>query len=499
MPSGFINYPFTTNPSVLLKGIYDYIQSKQPLWEPNDANLETWIAQIMATQAADIQDMASNVPMIIFRWFGRSMVGIPQETGSSATVATTWTMIDNLGHTVPSGTQVAIRDSLGVMVPFVTIADFSVYPGSTATAAGAVTLTAVTSGLAGTGLGGASVAATLIDTLAYVSSIVMAAATSGGVDAEDDLAYITRLSGRLRMLSTRPILPGDFASLAGQVAGVYRSVAIDGYDPNKNELQSIVVDATGGTFTLTYSGQTTAAIAYNASAATVKAGLEALSNIDVGDVSCSGGVLATSPVVVEFKGQFAGANVAAMTSNSASLTGATHTATVSTTRQGAALTGNERTIAVCSLDSTGADVSAPIKALVLSLLLANREQNWVINVIPATKTAIDVAYTIKVLSGYTAVIVKTAVDAAIADFLNPAKWGRDPSYTGQGSETTWIESTTVRYFSVAKVIEAIEGVDAITSGNLTICVAGGTPGVADVAIPGPAALAITGTITGSTA
>ena len=41
---------------------------------------------------------------------------------------------------------------------------------------------------------------------------------------------------------------------------------------------------TGGTFTLTYNGQTTAAIAYNATAAQVQSALEALNNIAPGDV-----------------------------------------------------------------------------------------------------------------------------------------------------------------------------------------------------------------------
>lgn len=43
--------------------------------------------------------------------------------------------------------------------------------------------------------------------------------------------------------------------------------------------------ATAGTFTLTVEGQTTAGIAYNATAADVQAALEALSNVAVGDVT----------------------------------------------------------------------------------------------------------------------------------------------------------------------------------------------------------------------
>ena len=38
---------------------------------------------------------------------------------------------------------------------------------------------------------------------------------------------------------------------------------------------------TGGSFTLTYNGQTTGSISYNATAAAVQSALEALSNVDV--------------------------------------------------------------------------------------------------------------------------------------------------------------------------------------------------------------------------
>jgi hypothetical protein len=60
-----------------------------------------------------------------------------------------------------------------------------------------------------------------------------------------------------------------------------------------NEKQRVTVTGgpTGGTFTLTYAGQTTAAIPYNASPDDVQAALEALSNINVGDIYISGGII----------------------------------------------------------------------------------------------------------------------------------------------------------------------------------------------------------------
>lgn len=87
-----------------------------------------------------------------------------------------------------------------------------------------------------------------------------------------------------------------------------------------NEVQKVAIQgtATGGTFTLTYAGQTTSAIAYNASAATVDAALEALSNIGAGDVSVTGP--SGGPWLVEFTTALAGGDRAQMTATS-SLTG----------------------------------------------------------------------------------------------------------------------------------------------------------------------------------
>ena len=60
-------------------------------------------------------------------------------------------------------------------------------------------------------------------------------------------------------------------------------------DMKTDETQTLrVTNATGGTFTLTFNGQTTAPIAYNATAAQIQAALEALSNIAPGDIIVTG-------------------------------------------------------------------------------------------------------------------------------------------------------------------------------------------------------------------
>ena len=89
---------------------------------------------------------------------------------------------------------------------------------------------------------------------------------------------------------------------------------IQGGDAGHNEVQQIAIRATGGTFTLTFSGQTTAAIAFDASALALEIALEALAAIDNVKVSKNSSVFK-----VEFVGAQKLTNVAAMTADPSAL------------------------------------------------------------------------------------------------------------------------------------------------------------------------------------
>lgn len=100
-----------------------------------------------------------------------------------------------------------------------------------------------------------------------------------------------------------------------------------------SEAQQIAITGTptGGTFTLTFGSDTTAAIAYDATAAIVQAALRLLAGIGSAGVSCSGGPLPGTPISVTFTGDLAGLNVAAMTEDHSGLTGGTDPAVAITT------------------------------------------------------------------------------------------------------------------------------------------------------------------------
>jgi hypothetical protein len=127
-------------------------------------------------------------------------------------------------------------------------------------------------------------------------------------------------------------------------AGTYALLAVT------DERQTVTVDATGGTFTLTYAGQTTAAIAFDAAASAVKSALVALSNIGADDVAVTGGpgdAGGTTPYTVRFTALLSGTNVAAMTADATSLTGGAGTVVIATAAGGsnAAVSGPNYVIA----------------------------------------------------------------------------------------------------------------------------------------------------------
>ncbi|WP_399554147.1 hypothetical protein OG582_40835 (plasmid) [Streptomyces anulatus] len=112
-----------------------------------------------------------------------------------------------------------------------------------------------------------------------------------------------------------------------------------------NEVQTLTVTGapTGGTFTITWSGQTTAALAYNATAAQVQTALEALSNIAPGDVAVTGA--AGGPWTLTWGGTQLGENVAQPTTTETFTGGTTPDITIATTTAGGT-----------AASATGADV-----------------------------------------------------------------------------------------------------------------------------------------------
>ena len=102
-----------------------------------------------------------------------------------------------------------------------------------------------------------------------------------------------------------------------------------GYSPSNDQLtdeqQTVrVANATGGTFTLSFNGQTTAALPFNATATQVDTALEALSSIGANGVQVTGGpVNGAANTTVYFRRALQQADQPLMTGDGAGLTGGT--------------------------------------------------------------------------------------------------------------------------------------------------------------------------------
>ena len=174
------------------------------------------------------------------------------------------------------------------------------------------------------------------------------------------------------------------SSMTGNPPTITVTTTTDG-GPGPNEIQRIAASPTPitGTFTLTFGANTTASIAYNATAAAIQAALELLASIGSGNISCTGGPLSSgNPVDATFQGTLAQTDVALMTASS-SMTGQAGAVTVAVTVNGAgpinerqqifesgtisggtyALTYSGQTTSALDFTSTASDVSTALIAL----------------------------------------------------------------------------------------------------------------------------------------
>lgn len=248
---GYVSVPIETDPAELTQDVFDYLQSYVSTWVPADGNLDVRIISAIAQMAAESRDVASDVPTSIFRYFGSELINLPPIDAVGATFSATFTAFNTLGHTIPAGTTVQGTDTGGNVTYWTTVSD-AVIPGGSNSIAG-VNLLAQLSGTSSNNFTFTSGQLTLVDSLAYIATVTATSTSSGGVDAEDDDTYLNRLRQELTLLTPRPIIPSDFATIALNFPGVNRAVAIDGYNlpakstPNAATITVYVMASDGST------------------------------------------------------------------------------------------------------------------------------------------------------------------------------------------------------------------------------------------------------------
>jgi hypothetical protein len=215
--------------------------------------------------------------------------------------------------------------------------------------------------------------------------------------------------------------------------------------PFNSEVQRLLVNAEGGTFALGFEAQETAQIPFNATPAEVRGALEALGAIDSGNVEVSGGpgdASATSPYFIRFVGSLAMTDVGQVSAEPALLTGAGHTAGVSTVTQGG--TAGVGTLAIYATNIGGAPTSGPIKVAVGPLppgitaatAAGDNGTGWSCSPSGAGQASVECETSATVASGHTAnpltLPLSVAADAPATSSLSIAVHGGGATGPGEG-------------------------------------------------------------------
>jgi len=136
----------------------------------------------------------------------------------------------------------------------------------------------------------------LTDKAAGASSLSIALTYNHGGDSSSSLTLPTMAFSAEGGITTASGLNNDFEPSDFTQTQVAQNslIKVDGYPSDStaaSELQTMSRASipTEGTYTLTYEGQTTSPIAYNADTDTIKAALEALSTVNTGDITVGGG------------------------------------------------------------------------------------------------------------------------------------------------------------------------------------------------------------------
>lgn len=149
---------------------------------------------------------------------------------------------------------------------------------------------------------------------------------------------------------------------------------------------------------------------------------------------------------------------------------------------------NQRMIAVAAVDANGNAVNATVKNKIDTLLQANREINFIVNVIDPHYTTVNVVVTYHLATGFDQTTVDNGITGAINNYLNPALWGQDPTVAQGSSSNTWVETPNIYYNEVIGIVSTVPGVDHVTALTLNT-------GTTDIVMATPAALPKVGTLT----
>ena len=247
MVDSYIQLPITVDADALTQQILSNLASYFPGWVPREGNLEVAIVEEIALLVAEAATAASDVPALIFSFFG-TLVNITPIVGDFEQVQVTWTLAapaTGAGYQIPAGTIAGFYWQ-GAAYQFETIQDYTIPNGSLSmnlimqsVATGAVydlDALAANSSFNTSQYLVLSTQDPLVSTILIISTPSTLTTLVRATDPETPEAYLNRLANELQLLAPRPITPNDYSLFSQNVDGIYRATSYDGINPLTNQV-----------------------------------------------------------------------------------------------------------------------------------------------------------------------------------------------------------------------------------------------------------------------
>jgi hypothetical protein len=496
--SNFLEAPVTTSEASLkeeaLTKLQEELEAKGVVgYVPDQAALEIIVLEILAGMAQNAAVVASTVLNAIFTQFGVQLIRLSFNEGAYATGKTKWTITPEAAvRHIPGGTTIEAGGK-GFEVEVETEVP------ANATELTGVVVRAVERGAEYNGVSGV---AQQVNPITYVPEVQFEGETTGGKEEETAEEYRSRLTAYLQLQAPRPITATNFAEITLLIPESYtgsgttplgltigRATAIDGYSPESagKGLGNTIIEAKTNTSTTLTEVSTFTGVSLEKTVLPQKhPGSELHWAADAAEFK----VLKRGTTAVSKKA------AAEMTISPAALKSeAKGKIEVIGTYE------NERTVTVFIAKREGKtaeanEYSTAVRKLVAEFLEEKRELNFIVYVQSASYSEVRVKATVHVLPGYTEATVLANCKEAIESYLSPGTWG-NPTGKETGA-TAWLNSTQgaglVRYNQLVGVLEGTPGVQYVLAGAAGLAIGlEEAPGskVADLTLPGPAALPFT--------
>lgn len=220
--------PFDISDQQMIDTAIANLRLNLPGWIPREGNNESLLIESFALELSEMIVAVNRLPGAVVEAI-ITLAGIDKDYGQPPDCTATVTFGDELGHTLPAGTQIYLPLADGTSTPFlVEPPGVTVAPGDSSGVASLIGST-FTASANGTPIGTALV---MGDPVPFVDSVVLATAVADGRDPETDNSWRDRGVEELSRLSAALVTPAQFVAYALSQSGVSAAMGLDQYNPS---------------------------------------------------------------------------------------------------------------------------------------------------------------------------------------------------------------------------------------------------------------------------